>query len=162
MELLVFADTHGRPQRMLEVAALHSKTASAAFYLGDGTRDAEQLAEAFPSLPLYTVQGNCDLASFDPEEGLAPFGGLLVFYTHGHTLGVKQDLESLWWRAKRQGADIALFGHTHVPHSEFRNGIYLFNPGSLAMPRFGSPTYGLITIAGGQPTFEIRTWQKPD
>ena len=155
MKLLVFADSHGRPGRMLEAAAIHAETAHACIFLGDGLRDAEQLHARFPQLPLYMVQGNCDYGTYQPLEGLAPMGGLLFLYTHGHAFQVKANLETLWWRAQRKGADVALFGHTHKPFFEKRRGIYLFCPGSIAMPRFGPPTYGLITLQNGVPGFEV-------
>lgn len=154
MKLLVFSDTHNRPQHMLDAVA-EEQNADACFFLGDGANDPAALAEAYPQLPLYAVQGNCDPGSFEPYDGLAPFGGVLFFYTHGHTFSVKEGLDLLWWTARRRKADAALFGHTHIPYYEYRNGIHLFNPGSIALPRFGSPTYGRIIIENKTPHFEI-------
>ncbi|MGD9560364.1 MAG: YfcE family phosphodiesterase [Oscillospiraceae bacterium] len=154
MKLIAFADSHNAPRHMLAALARH-KDVEACFFLGDGERDIGAIRKAFPLLPLYSVQGNCDPNSFEPYEGMAPFGGVLFFYTHGHSLFVKQDLESLWWTAQKRGADAALFGHTHVPYYEFRNGIHLFCPGSISFPRFGAPTYGLITVENQRPSFEI-------
>lgn len=159
MKLLVFSDTHNRPQNMLDAIAAEDG-ADACFFLGDGSGDPEALQEAFPQLPLYAVQGNCDPASFEPYDGLAPFGAVLFFYTHGHTFSVKDGLDLLWWTARRRSADVALFGHTHVPYYEFRNGIHLFNPGSVSMPRFGTPSYGRITITEKVPQFEIVKLEK--
>jgi len=154
MKLLAFADSHNHPAPMLDVLARHEDV-HACFFLCDGERDVEAVQEAYPLLPLYSVQGNCDTGSYEPYEGLAPFGGVLFFYTHGHSLQVKQGLDNLWWAASRRGANAALFGHTHVPYYEFRNGLHLFCPGSIALPRFGSPTYGLITVQNKTPHFEI-------
>lgn len=154
MKLLVFSDSHGRHQNILNVLQQHTD-ATACFFLGDGADTPSAISEAFPSIPLYAVQGNCDPASFEPYEGLAPFGGFLFFYTHGHTFGVKNSLDTLWQTARARGATAALYGHTHIPDYEFRAGIHLFCPGSIAMPRFGAPTYGLITIQAGALRFTI-------
>ena len=154
MKLLVFSDTHGNAAPMLDAAGRETD-ANACFFLGDGVRDAQLLAEKHPALPLYVVRGNCDLAAPDPTEGLVPFGDLLLFYAHGHTLSVKMDLERLFWMATRRGADIALFGHTHTPHYECRDGLHLFNPGSIGQPRGGPPTYGIVTIREDVPEFRI-------
>lgn len=154
-KLLVFSDTHGHGQPMLDVVAGQGAGADACFFLGDGVRDTEMLREVYPQLPLYTVRGNCDMASFEPDDGLAPFGGLLIYYTHGHLLQVKDGLEALWWRARRNKADIVLYGHTHIPVYGEREGVHFFNPGSIALPRFGPPSYGVITIEDGKPGFEI-------
>lgn len=154
MKILVLSDTHGHSGPMLEL--VHSlNNLDACIFLGDGDRDADALAEAVPALPLYRVRGNCDFASNDPESGLAPFGGVLIYYTHGHALGVKLQLDSLWQQARACGADVALYGHTHAPYYELRDGIHLFNPGSLTMPRAKGASYGVITIKNGRPSFKI-------
>ena len=48
--------------------------------------------------------------------------------------------------AKEKGADIALYGHTHVAHDEEVDGIRLFNPGSLGYEK----SFGVIEIRDGQ------------
>lgn len=152
MTLLIFSDSHGHPQNMIDAIAAEPG-ADACIFLGDGVRQFAALAPVFPKMPLYGVQGNCDGASFEPEEGLAPFGGVLFFYTHGHSYGVKRGLDALWQAARRKGAAAALFGHTHIPYYELRGGIHLFNPGSIAQPRAGAPSYGRITVEDGVPEF---------
>ena len=154
MKLLVFSDTPNSPSRLLDVAG-REKGVTALFHLGDGPHDADLLADLYPAIPLYRVRGNCDYASFDPDEGITPFGGVLFYYTHGHLLGVKQDLWQLARRAKKAGAQVALFGHTHLPLCESREGIQLFNPGSLNVPRSGRGSYGVITLQEGKPSFEV-------
>ena len=64
------------------------------------------------------------------QDGLAAFDGVLIFYTHGHMYGVKYDLDTLADAASARGAEVALFGHTHIPHAETRSKVFLFNPGS--------------------------------
>ena len=55
--------------------------------------------------PIYRVAGNCDVNYSEPSEGLAPFGGVLFFYTHGHHYGVKMGSERLAECAGERGAD---------------------------------------------------------
>ena len=154
MKLLVFSDTHNDPERM-PIVLESEENVTACFFLGDGSADADVLQQRYPAMPLYRVAGNCDLASLDPLEGLAAFGGLLFFYTHGHTYGVKYRLDSLSEASKTRGANVVLFGHTHVPFLEYVDNLYLFNPGSLSEPRMGGPTYGRISIENYTPRFEI-------
>ena len=61
--------------------------------------------------PIYRVAGNCDVGYQEPTEGMAPFAGVLFFYTHGHHYGVKMGSERLAESAGERGADVALFGH---------------------------------------------------
>lgn len=159
MKLLVFADTHNSHQRMLNMTAKHEQEVDAILHLGDGVNDANKVAGLFPHIPLYQVYGNCDYSRGLPSESLDHFGDLLFFYTHGHAFGVKEDLDRLFWEAKKRGATAALYGHTHIPNYTFRGGIHLFSPGSLTMPRFGPPTYGLVTIDNAVPTFEILKYE---
>ena len=142
MKILVLSDSHGNTRALLEAVARHPD-AAAAFFLGDGTRDADALEQKYPRLPLYRVRGNCDFGSFDPVEGLAPLGGVVFFYTHGHAYFVKSGLEELTEAAKARGADVALFGHTHVPLCEMRDGVALFNPGSAG---YMHASFGVVTI----------------
>ena len=131
--ILVVSDVHGRVARMRWV--LKNEPADALFFLGDGLYDLEQAIAAngaAPAYPIYRVCGNCDVGYPDPAEGLAPFGGVLFFYTHGHHYGVKS-------------------GHTHYKAlraaTEFSPA--LFNPGSL---RDGG-SYGVITVTDGNCSF---------
>ena len=156
MQVLVFADTHGRSRRMLNIVEENISSTHAVFFLGDGARDADELERKFPKLLLYRVHGNCDFGDFFPNSALVPLGGFLFFYTHGHSYQVKDELDSLWNAANARGADVALFAHTHIPHNEQRRGLHLFNPGSLGLPRAGSYSWGRISIEkGAAPVFEI-------
>ena len=61
-------------------------------FLGDGLYDLDTALELRKTplpCPVYRVRGNCDVGYPDPAEGLAPFAGVLFFYTHGHHYGVK-------------------------------------------------------------------------
>ena len=49
--------------------------------------------------------------------------------------------------AAARGANVALFGHTHIPVAEERGGVFLFNPGSCGRCYTGPNTYGILTLA---------------
>ena len=144
-KILVISDVHGRLRDLRWV--LQNETADAMFYLGDGLYDlnaALELRREPVPYPIYRVAGNCDVNYSEPSEGLAPFGGVLFFYTHGHHYGVKMGSERLAECAGERGADVALFGHTH--RRELVRGVgtaaTVFNPGSLR----GRGTYGLLDV----------------
>ena len=155
MKLLVFSDTHQREQPMIDIVAQYEDNLDAIIHLGDGASDARQLEEMFPKIPLYAVQGNCDYASLYPSERVEKFGPICSFLAHGHAYGVKENPLRILQKAKSLNADAALYGHTHIPNYTFREGVHLFNPGSLSLPRYGAPTYGLISIDKAIPTFQI-------
>ena len=72
-----------------------------------------------------------------------------IFVTHGHAYGVKSGLGRLIDKAESVGADIALYGHSHIPDLTYMRGISAFNPGSISMPRQEGRrcTYGTIEIS---------------
>ena len=95
-KILVISDVHGRLRDLRWV--LNNETADAMFYLGDGLYDlnaALELRKEPVPYPIYRVAGNCDVNYSEPSEGMAPFGGVLFFYTHGHHYGVKMGSERL-------------------------------------------------------------------
>ena len=89
-KILVISDVHGRLRDLRWV--LDHEEAEAMFYLGDGLYDlnaALQLRKTPVPYPIYRVAGNCDTGYEEPTEGMAPFAGVLFFYTHGHHYGVQ-------------------------------------------------------------------------
>ena len=129
-KLLVLSDSHGGRAAIERVLMKESKSIDALIFLGDGLRDLELALTLCPKLRAYSVAGNCDYGALEPTDGLAAFDGVVIFYTHGHMYGVKYDLDTLADAASARGAEVALFGHTHIPHAETRSKVFLFNPGS--------------------------------
>ena len=132
MRLLVMSDSHGRKNMLLE---LHPE-ADAVIFLGDGERDIEFVKNYFPDKKIYAVCGNCDFNSELPTFLLEKFGGRTVFATHGHCESVKYSLAVLKEKARNCAASIALYGHTHVPDTTYDDGIFIVNPGSIAVGKY--------------------------
>ena len=147
-KLLVLSDSHGGRAAIERVLLKEQKNIDALIFLGDGLRDLEQALPLYPKLRAYAVAGNCDFGALEPTDGLAAFDQVVVFYTHGHMYGVKYDLDTLADAASARGAEVALFGHTLIPHAE----VFLFNPGSCGRCYTGPDTYGILTLDGGKVT----------
>ena len=139
------------------IAAIERERPQLCFFLGDGERDLTAVQAQFPDLPFYAVRGNCDLRSALSTSLSCVVGGVKLFAAHGHLLQVKYEpsLETLTAAAREAGASAALFGHTHRPCCVQREGITLFNPGSIA--RGPRPAYGLLTITDGALSAELKT-----
>ena len=120
------------------------------FHLGDGHDDLERVRPQFPGLVMVGVAGNCDFLapSGVPGTAVIELGGKKIFYTHGHNYRVKSGESFVEQAARARGADICLYGHTHIPCTDVRGGMYIMNPGSVGHPRDGRPTCGIITIDG--------------
>ena len=113
MKYLVLSDSHGNVDNM--VRAVEREKPDGIIHLGDCWRDAEELHELFPRLPLEQVPGNCDFGRFEALERVLILDDHRVLIAHGHTMGVKTGLLRAQYRALEQNADLLLFGHTHVP-----------------------------------------------
>lgn len=154
MKLLILSDEHG-DFLSLDAVLEQNRDIDALIFLGDGMRDIETLTQERPDLRIYAVRGNCDYASYAPADGLAPFGGVLFYYTHGHMYDVKSTHQRLAAAAAARGAQVALFGHTHKRAFCRVDDVCLFNPGALSRFEYGG-SYGIITIENGVPQFEHR------
>ncbi len=148
-KLLILSDSHGNAQAVRRILSAE-QDADAVIYLGDGLHDLEKALAAAPKLRVYSVAGNCDYGALEPLDGLVAFDGVVLFYTHGHMYGVKYDLDTIAEAAAARGAEVALFGHIHIPLLEERGGVTLFNPGSCGRCYIGPDTYGVMTLSGGK------------
>ena len=142
MIVLVVSDSHGNVENMCR--AIEREKPRMLLHLGDGWRDAELVAERYPDLPLEKVPGNCDFRHQEAAVRLVLIAEKLVMLCHGHTLGVKSNLSILLREALEKEAHVALFGHTHQPFVDIRNGVVMLNPGSIGDYR--RPTYGTLTF----------------
>ena len=130
MRILVISDSHGRSSR-IEEAIMAQPDAKHIFFLGDRLQDIDYLPELYPDRTFYSVPGNCDFGSFEPTTRNIIIGGKKILYTHGHEFSVKSGITRLLSFAKNAGADIVLYGHTHIATTLYEDGINIINPGSL-------------------------------
>lgn len=150
-KFLIFSDTHGSTA-LMELALERNPDIKGIFFLGDGIKDLNKIAEVYTGLEYYFVKGNCDFAEyFDPEVDEVLVCGKRVMLTHGHLYNVKHGTEALELAAQSRRADIVLYGHTHereeryIDNTELGGGkLYIFNPGSASSLYSGS--YGIMTL----------------
>lgn len=150
-DILIVSDVHGRRARLDELISYRKSLLKEGevlnvIFLGDGLEDLFASSH-YDSIITYAVRGNCDYnVIYSPMGEKMPFtqlvlaGGYKIFITHGHLFSVKESALELCREASSVGADIVLFGHTHVPRLEYIKGgsvrgvdkdIVIFNPGSL-------------------------------
>jgi putative phosphoesterase len=106
--------------------------------------------------PVEAVQGNVELPEVVaalPIKRELVVGGCAIGLVH--ILGERSRYVRTA-RAEIPGARAVVFGHSHVPFVEDRDGLLLLNPGS-ATDRRRQPacTVAILTITDGQPSAEI-------
>ena len=102
---------------------------------------------------VLAVRGNCeaevdqmvlDFACMADYALVAdPTTGHDLFFTHGHVYGAGLH-GSIDHLPKLRAGDALVYGHTHVKVSEEGpGGLWLFNPGSVGIPKDGTHSFGV-------------------
>ena len=144
---MIFSDTHGDINRCLDIIE-KADSVSAIFHAGDYTGDAEDLESIYPNIPIYYVKGNNDYFSKAPSHMLVTIDGVKIFITHGHEQNVKYEYEFMTLRkaAEKYDPDLIIFGHTHIPYTDYKGKATLLNPGSIRY----TGTYAEAEIENGK------------
>jgi len=67
---------------------------------------------------------------------------------------VRDELDTLVYKAKKENCQIALYGHTHIPYYRVIDGVAVVNPGTAGMGE--DLTWALISISdNGEFSVEI-------
>lgn len=131
MRLLVLSDSH-RDAISLQMAVDSNPDADAVIFLGDGASDFDKVKDKIAHKRIIAVKGNCDGYYCPyPEKAVEELGGAVVYCTHGYAEHVKFGLGELKEKARSHGAKIVLYGHTHTPYTDYEDGLYIMNPGSV-------------------------------
>ena len=147
MRLLILSDSHRYMdfmERCIEVFR-----PDCVIHLGDYYPDGYELRQLASGTAFYQVPGNCDEYSCDPflPRVMSPvIGGVRFFLTHGHQHHVKSTRYSLLEDARRNKAQVVLYGHTHIQdlHRE-EDGLLVMNPGAAGI----AGEAGLLEIENG-------------
>ena len=152
MKILIFSDSHGDFGSMMAAIEKEGKV-DMIIHAGDVCRDIEDLQFAYPRITVAGVRGNNDFFVRDfPDERTFEVEGVKIFITHGHLFSVKYSLDGLLKAARERGADLCVFGHTHVNHREDADGIVLYNPGRA------SRGYGVLECEKGKFALENKSF----
>lgn len=156
--LAVISDTHlPRGDRALPGACLEQlRGADAILHAGD-LIELSVLAELEQiGPPVHAVRGNVDSAELQarlPLTRVVSVGGARIAMVHdaGPNEGRLARL-----RRRFPDVDAVVFGHSHIPLHEERDGFAIFNPGSpTERRRAPGHTMGIATVDGGRIAFEL-------
>ena len=158
MRLGIVSDTHlPRRGRALPAACVERLAASdAILHAGDLMERSvlEELEAIGP--PVHAVRGNVDSAELQarlPLVRTVRAGAARIAMIHDAGPSARR-LERM--RRRFPGADAVVFGHSHIPLHEERDGFAIFNPGSpTERRRAPRHTMGIATVEDGRLTFEL-------
>ncbi len=143
----VISDTHGllRPEAIEALRGV-----SLVLHAGD-VGAPEILSELRQIAPVTAVRGNVDHGSWAsglPVSEAVEIEGVSIYMLH--------ILAELDLKPEAAGFGVVVFGHSHVPKSEVKNGVLYFNPGSAGPRRFKLPvTLGKLVVDGGTVRGEV-------
>ncbi len=146
----VVSDTHGNREGMLLLAErLKSQGVQTLLHLGDDYRDHHTLSQA--GLKVIGVPGVYCPEYRDPDipnRQVVDLGGLKFLLTHTETRHPYDGPQDLDPELICYAVDAVLFGHTHVPGCEERQGVAWINPGHLRdrTDRGHAPSFALLHI----------------
>jgi len=137
----VISDTHG----LLRPEAVEALRGSAHILHAGDVGNAEILERLREIAPVTAVRGNVDRgawASALPKNEVVEISGVSIYMLH--------ILDELDLKPEAGGFGVVVYGHSHKPVSEVRNGVLYFNPGSAGPRRFKLPaTVGKLIMKDG-------------
>lgn len=143
----VISDTHGliRPQALAALRGCDS-----IIHAGD-IGNAEVIARLAEIAPVAAIRGNVDKGAWAatlPGTEIVEVGQLLIYVLH--------NIADLELDPPTVGFAAVIFGHSHRPSLETREGVLYLNPGAAGPRRFGLPvTIARVRISGRDLHTEI-------
>ncbi|HUJ93769.1 MAG TPA: metallophosphoesterase family protein [Terriglobales bacterium] len=143
----VISDTHGLLRPEVIAALQNSDFIVHAGDVGDPAIP-DKLSEI---APLTAVRGNVDKGAWArklPLTNVLEVGGVSIYVLH--------DLTQLDLKPEAAGFAAVIYGHSHIPKQEMKNGVLYFNPGSAGPRRFNLPiSIGRLRIESGCISAEL-------
>jgi len=130
MKIGVISDTHG----LLRPEALDALRDSDFIIHAGDIGDPKILDKLAEIAPVTAVRGNVDRESWAqkiPETNVLEAGDVAIFVLH--------DIQQLDLKPEVAGFAAVIYGHSHIPKQETKNGVLYFNPGSAGPTRFKLP-----------------------
>lgn len=152
----IFSDTHGNPDTMRD-ALIKTGPFDTMIHLGDGVLDAVAVSGEW-EIPLAAVSGNEDGASEYPERLSIPMGAFTAILIHGHRMDLNPYQPAVVWERQYaamdsvmalSGAQLFLFGHTHIPALKRTGHGIICNPGNHYIGSQTPHTFAIAETAGG-------------
>jgi uncharacterized protein len=147
MKIGVISDTHGllRPEALVAL-----RDCDRIIHAGD-IGDPEILTALGSIAPLTAIRGNVDREPWArkiPPTNVLEVENVSIYILH--------NLAELDLQPEAAGFAAVIYGHSHAPKQETKNGVMYFNPGSAGPKRFKLPvSVGRLMVERGAVRGEI-------
>lgn len=152
MRIAVLSDTHLRAGKSLPSFVWEQlNQIDMILHAGDLTHMG-LLEELSCLAPVRAVRGNCDGWNVSlPDQDIIECEALRIGLIHGDSGKGKSTPERAFMAFKDVPVNLIVFGHSHSPFMEWRDGILMFNPGSPTDKRRELQySLGILDIQQGQ------------
>lgn len=143
----VISDTHG----LLRPEALQALRGSDFIIHAGDIGNPKILDDLAQIAPVTAVRGNVDRDGWAlriPETDVLEAGGVSICVLH--------DIQQLDLKPEAAGFAAVIYGHSHIPKQETKNGVLYFNPGSAGPKRFKLPvSVGRLTVSNRSISVKI-------
>jgi uncharacterized protein len=143
----VISDTHG----LVRPEALEALRGSGHIIHAGDMGDPRILERLSAFAPVTAVRGNVDGGAWArkiPRTEVVEISGFTIYVLH--------NLAELDLNPEAAGFAAVIYGHSHIPRQEFKNGVLYFNPGSAGPRRFHLPiSAGKLFVEQGKLRAEI-------
>ncbi len=130
MKVVVISDVHGNRQAFNRIISFNPD-ADYIISLGDSELQYSELQKH----NVICVKGNYPFDAGVVYEQEIKIKDTKLFITHGHRYKVRRGIDHLYDKGLELSSDIVLYGHTHIAKVDYRNKIYIINPGSVSRSR---------------------------
>ena len=143
----VISDTHG----LLRPEAIEALRGSEHIIHAGDVGDPAILEKLSEIAAVTGVRGNVDIDVWSrnlPRTNVLEVAGVSIYVLH--------ILDELDLKPEAAGFAAVIYGHSHKPHSEMKNGVLYFNSGSAGPRRFDLPvSVGRLSVEDGKINAEI-------
>jgi len=167
MNILVVSDTHGNQRDMREVISRQGPF-DCLIHMGDGINDGIDVARESGS-PFHGVCGNEDVGVTVPDTLHLVLDTWTFFLMHGHRMDINAYQSSQVWEghltamadlARKEEAQVFLFGHTHCPLLTEVDGIVIGNPGDQYIGSTMPPSFAAVKLSLDTLNIRILRWER--
>jgi putative phosphoesterase len=143
----VISDTHG----LLREEAIEALRRSDRIIHAGDVGDPEILKKLTTIAPVTAVRGNIDKGELGRKLSKTEWleiEGVAIYVLH-----IREELDV---SPKAAGVGVVIYGHSHKPEQQMKDGVLYFNPGSAGPRRFKLPvTVGRLVIEDGAVKGEL-------